>query len=409
MKYAYLTCELLGRDLDSRLLIAADLLRRGITCVIGQQWSIFGNLHQAPKGVVLFKTANEIQGRMAERAKQDGHMVVMSDEEVLAISSPGEIARITSPLSVQFADVFLTMDARHSGVIDGVLPGKSKIVGNARVDLLMNHGEIYRSEANETRKAGPHILFNTSFGTFNSVWGSPEEALGVAYKTMESAVGSEKAKIIADNILTFERANFATMKDILAWTRATFPQRVVLRPHPAEKADVWRSFQGVEVVEKTNPIPWLLGSDLMIHASSTTGLEGALLGTPCLNVVAGDAESFGQTYFISEVNHTVRSVEDAKSAIAAFLSHRSGPIAEQPRPAFLADAAKKTADAIAELAVDAPELRAWGPTEAKKRQIEKFDIAPKDFIARTKRIFDAAGVKSVQIGTLDRALFMLVP
>ena len=356
MKYAYLTCELLGRDLDSRLLIAADLLRRGITCVIGQQWSIFGNLHQAPKGVVLFKTANEIQGRMAERAKQDGHMVVMSDEEVLAISSPGEIARITSPLSVQFADVFLTMDARHSGVIDGVLPGKSKIVGNARVDLLMNHGEIYRSEANETRKAGPYILFNTSFGTFNSVWGSPEEALAVAYKTMEPAVGPEKAKLIASNILTFERANFAALQEILAWTRATFPQRIVLRPHPAERAEVWRSFQGAEVDEKTNPIPWLLGADLMIHASSTTGLEGALLGTPCLNVVAGEAESFGQTYFISEVNHTVRSVAEAKSAIAAFLTNKSGPIVDQPHPNFAPNGALATAETIESLAIEGPAI-----------------------------------------------------
>lgn len=81
MRYAYLTCELLGRDLDSRLLIAANLIKRSIACIVGQQWSMFAN-----------------------------------------------------------------------------------------------------------------------------------------------AVGSEKAKLIASNILTFERANFAALREILAWTRATFPQ-----------------------------------------------------------------------------------------------------------------------------------------------------------------------------------------
>ncbi len=408
MKYAYLTCELLGRDLDSRLLIAAHLVSRGINCVIGQQWGVFANLAQCPTGVVLFKTANEVQGRAAADAKHFGHKVVMSDEEVLAISSPDEIARITSPLSVESADVFLAMDARHRDVIDRIVPGKTQVVGNARVDLLTNHATIYQAEANEARQAGAYILFNTSFGTFNSVWGSPEEALAVAYKTMEPAVGPEKAKLIAGNILAFERANFAAMQEILAWTRATFPQRIVLRPHPAEKADIWKAFSGVEVVEKTNPIPWLLGADLMIHASSTTGLEGALLGAPCLNVVAGDAESFGQTYLISEVNHTVRSVEDAKTAIATFLSSRSGPIAAQPQPGFLRDAVQKTADAIASLAVDAPELRSWGRHVPKARQIEKFDISNEAFVARMKRIFDAAKVKSVQVGPLDRSLFLLV-
>ena len=77
MRYAYLTCELLGRDLDSRLLVAAHLVSRGIACVVGHQWGIFGNLSQCPKGVVLFKTANEVQGRAAADARRAGHKVVM--------------------------------------------------------------------------------------------------------------------------------------------------------------------------------------------------------------------------------------------------------------------------------------------------------------------------------------------
>ena len=317
---------------------------------------MFANAANTPRGVFLFKTANAVQGVNAALCRKHGHKVVMSDEEVLAISSPEEIARITSPLSVESADVFLTMDARHRDVIDRIAPGKTRVVGNARIDLLMNHATIYQAEANEMRRAGSYILFNTSFGTFNSVWGSPEEALAVAYKTMEPAVGPEKAKLIASNILTFERANFAALQEILAWTRATFPQRIVLRPHPAERAEVWRSFQGAEVDEKTNPIPWLLGADLMIHASSTTGLEGALLGTPCLNVVAGEAESFGQTYFISEVNHTVRSVAEAKSAIAAFLTNKSGPIVDQPHPNFAPNGALATAETIESLAIEGPAI-----------------------------------------------------
>ena len=408
MRYAYLTCELLGRDLDSRLLVAAHLVSRGIACVVGHQWGIFGNLSQCPKGVVLFKTANEVQGRAAADARRAGHKVVMSDEEVLALTSRDEIERITSRAAVESADVFLVMDARHKAVVDAILPGKTQIAGNARVDLLMNHASVYTPEADHARKAGPYILFNTSFGTLNSVWGSPEEALSVAYQTMKDAVGPERAKAIADDILTFERANFGAIKELLAWARATFPQRIVLRPHPAEKADTWTSIANVEVVEKTNPIPWLLGADLMIHASSTTGLEGALLGTPCLSIVAAETQSFSNAYATRDVNHTVTSVDEAKAAITAFIRDKSGPIAAQPKPPFAGGGAEKTAAAIAALATDAAELRAWGHHDSKPRQIEKVHSSAEDFAGRTKRIFDSAKVKSVKIGQLDRSVFLLV-
>ena len=61
MRYAYLTCELKSRDLDSRLLIADHLLDKGVSVVIGQQWSIVENIETAPVGVFVFKTANKIQ------------------------------------------------------------------------------------------------------------------------------------------------------------------------------------------------------------------------------------------------------------------------------------------------------------------------------------------------------------
>ncbi len=409
MRYAYLTCELLGRDLDSRLLIAAHLVKRGVACLVGQQWSMFANASKAPRGTFLFKTANAIQGVNAALCRRHGHKVVISDEEVLAMSSSEMIASITARASVDAADMFLALDARHRDVVDGILPGKTKIAGSARVDLLMRHAQIYQPEADQAREAGPYILVNTSFGTLNSVWGSAEKALGVANLTMASAVGREKSDRIIRNTVDFERAAFSTVNELLKWVRASLPHRVVLRPHPAERADVWRSFPGVEVMEKTNPIPWLLGADLMIHANSTTGLEGALVGTPCLNIVPAEASDLADSFALNAFNFTAGTIDEAKSAIADFLLHGSGPIRAQARPAFIPDGARTAADLIAPLSEDGPEIASWVRYEPRERQVEKFDISAADFAVQLKRIFDAVGVKSVQVGQLDRALFLVVP
>ena len=66
---AYLNCELTGRDLDSRLLVATHLLAAGEPVVIGRLWSICMNAPQSPRGVFLFATANVHQARMMARCR----------------------------------------------------------------------------------------------------------------------------------------------------------------------------------------------------------------------------------------------------------------------------------------------------------------------------------------------------
>ena len=52
-RIAYLLCELKGRDLDSRLLIASHLLSAGIPAVVGQLWAIIANQDFTARGCYL--------------------------------------------------------------------------------------------------------------------------------------------------------------------------------------------------------------------------------------------------------------------------------------------------------------------------------------------------------------------
>jgi hypothetical protein len=68
---------------------------------------------------------------------------------------------------------------------------------------------------------------------------------------------------------------------------AAFPDhRIVVRPHPSEDHDAWRrevaGLANVTVAFEGSVIPWIAGSDALIHNSCTTGVEAYLLGKPVI-------------------------------------------------------------------------------------------------------------------------------
>ena len=83
----YISVELKVRDLDPRLIVAAEALKQGLHVIIGQQWALSKNIFNVPRGVFLFKTVNEIQATHMIDARDAGHVVTASDEGVLACAS----------------------------------------------------------------------------------------------------------------------------------------------------------------------------------------------------------------------------------------------------------------------------------------------------------------------------------
>ena len=242
----------------------------------------------------------------------------------------------------------------------------------------------------------------------NSVWESVDTAFDVTFKARGMDPESQIAKERRAETIKFEQANRALMLSLLQWVRQKFDYRIVVRPHPAERFQTWAAMPGIEVVPNSNPIPWLLGAELMIHSNSTTGFEGALVGTPCLNLNPLKDSMLGKAYLMSDANHTVQDAAAAVEAMDEFLTHRRGPLTEIPRPRMVVGAAEKTAEIIASLTPDVAELKSWGQHQSKQRQIDKFDVSPKEFNAKVETIFGLVGVRSVQIAQLGRALFLIV-
>ena len=408
MKHAYLTCELKGRDLDSRILIAAHLLKRGVNVVIGQQWSMFDNAATCPPGVFLFKSANHWQADWLTRCRDAGHRTAVSDEEALAVVSPFLIRQATSVDAVRNTDLYMFQDENHAAVLREMCPEvKGEVLGNARIDLLHILPQLYALEAAACKAAGPYVLVNTSFGLTNSAWGSRERALQAAIAAKHFDPETAEGRAFMEDWLTTEDANFVAVQDLLRWlSDHARTHRIVVRPHPAENVDVWRNFKRTELVIGSTPIPWMMGADLVIHTNSTTGLESIILGTPTLNLCPRPDSAFSNMYVTRRVNRTIGSMPDAIAAIDALLTRKAGPLrAFKPKMDYRRGAAERIADRLAALAPSSRPITNWQVLLRAETQRRKFTVTMEEFQRRAALIFAEIGVAPAGISSLGDSLF----
>lgn len=299
---AYLTCEIKGRDLPSRLLIASHLLKRGYNVVVGQQWSMIVNLARAnaPKGSVLFKTSNKIQAGLMANCAAAGHVVFASDEECLP-AAVVDYARTTDPGTVTACHKFLALNALHRDELVKAYPNiKDKIVvtGTARVDLL-------KSAATARPKKEDYILFNTSFGMINSIWGDTKAAVDMWIGAGGHAPGPETTKLVEAR-LAFENEALRETRTLIDGILKATALDIVIRPHPTERNELWAERYGadarVSIVPRSDPVPWMQHARLMIHSESSTGVEAAIMGARALNL--SPVSAWGELLVVSDVNVT---------------------------------------------------------------------------------------------------------
>jgi surface carbohydrate biosynthesis protein len=338
---AYLTCELKGRDFASRLLIASHLMKADYPVVVGQQWAISGNFPSAPKGCVLFKSTNFVQALLMAKCKAAGHVVVAADEEVLA-SAREDFARSTHPDVAAQCDVFLALSEPHRDALITAYPDiapKILVAGNARVDIL-------RDSRPARLKDAPYVLFNTSFGIVNSIWGGTHEAASIWVRAGGHEPGPETKALVMERI-AFEQAAMRQTQELLAWVLANTNLDIVVRPHPQERPELWSGISPhrVTVVAGSDAVPWMRHAVVTIHSESTTGVEAAIMGARVVNLSPPGAWS--NRVIVSDVNPTVATAAQAAEMIGTLLSKDEWPAAKaDPFHMYPSGGAQKTADAI---------------------------------------------------------------
>lgn len=393
---AYLTCELKGRDFPSRLLIASHLLAAGYPVIVGQQWAMWRNIQNAPKGCFLFKSTNMTQAEAMRRCRESGHIVIAADEECLA-SSRGDITRSTHPNAIRYCHEFLALSEPHRAALIEAYPeidSRVSVAGNVRVDIL-------RNARPPAPRGGDYVLINTSFGIINSVWGDAQTGAAVWINAGGHEAEADTVALIQDRV-AFEHASQRETRDLIDWLLANTRIDIVIRPHPQERPDMWLEIRSdrVSVVTGSDSMPWMRHALVTVHSESTTGVEAAIMGVKAVNL--SPPVPWSSRLIVSEVNPTVRAARDAAEMIQALMTRGAWP----PPPSnvtelFPSGGAEKTAAAI---------LRALpppGPIGAMKwMRRERTEVEKKKFTADIDELRDVLTCRAME---LDDSLFYAEP
>jgi surface carbohydrate biosynthesis protein len=367
----YLPCELKARDLESNMLLANELARRGLSIVIGQFWGIYANLPTGQRGVLLANTVNSIQVKMTAAARAQGYIVVGSDQEALPFSGGGWLINI-APEAVSDCSIFLVASDDQAIAFTHRFPGTPiSVVGNPRIDLIREMTPVRPIEEH-------YILFNTGLGLVNSVWGD----INVAKRYLLDGGGVTKEEI--DRRIEMELFARDSLIALLQWTTTSLTQVAVVRPHPSENAAFWQSYASplCRIIAGQPSLPWIAHADIVVHSNSTTGLEAALRGKPCLNVFAREAKGWAAQFAMAEANAIAHSVEEA----IALLRAPWATLGPRKVPNFPIHSTKLISDVISRLLAEAKPFASpapWQKIARKDIQRRKFSVTLEEFRALT--------------------------
>ena len=436
---AYLGLEIKQRELESRTMVAAHLLKAGIAVIFGQQWSMFANAAALPRGVMLFKTVNDIQAGVMEKCRSVGHLIAATDEEVLVCTEDECFLEVFSPTAAKNCDLFFAQSEFHRQVVERKFPslrGKTQTAGNVRVDCLTPKrraslgGEVKRI----ADTYGSYILFNTNYAQLNSIWKDRNTVANIAAKAglldVDDPASIKEYRAKWD----WEQLNRDEMMKLLKWvTENHHGRNIVLRPHPGEVPTYWKDmFNGQErfhIIPRSNPHPWILGADLVVHTTCTTGLEAALMDKPVVNLVPGPHPTFD--FVTNHINPTFRTWKEAASAIDTFFTSGDGPITEKQKhhadilsSHFSIDdkeASEKISDGLIDLLKEhgAHFSNAQDPSSGlgkfqRLNRVEtmkdKFLLEPEEMASGLQKALTVLGLRiNVKVKQIDDSLFMLVP
>ncbi|MBT4711296.1 MAG: hypothetical protein HOB82_07195 [Alphaproteobacteria bacterium] len=359
--WVLLPIETKVREFHAKILQSAVLAERGFDVVLGEQNAMIRQMPWLPRGVYIDKSVARTKTKPFRRLADAGNKIAAWCEEGLVYRDRETyLHERVSPDSLALADLFFAWGPNQADDVGGHVPGatgKIKISGNPRFDVLRPELRgLFDGDAQAlAQKYGPYILVATNFSRYNHFMG---------YEFWIEALKKRGTITTPEQLAFFQHwreylgelyRGFAAALPTLA---AAFPDhRIIVRPHPSEDHDAWRretaDLENVTVAFEGSVIPWIAGSDALIHNSCTTGVEAFLLGKPVIayqpatdNVLdshlpnALSRQAFEPEQLVAMVTQGLEAGKPVSNDAEAdkYIAARTGPLA-----------AERVADELAEL------------------------------------------------------------
>lgn len=324
-----LPLEIKSREYHGRLLLAAVAAERGWAAILGSKYNMGQVLaKERPGALVIEHNITENYGRTVIRPHLDaGRRVCAWCEEGLVYLSRSDYQqrRIHKDVLNMLEIFFLWGEQQASDTLDLAPQMESRLArtGSPRFDYLRPElNAFYRKRINSLKKQyGDYILINTNFGRANHFNGEDWVIKDLLAKNMIRSPAQEQQ---VRDWQSYQKILFSNFKEMAVHLEESFKSHsIIIRPHPSENVETWKRIfkdsDKVHVVHEGDVTPWLIGADLVIHNSCTTGVQAFLAQRPVIAYRPVTSEIF-DSYLpnaLSDSAHTLAElVEMAKLLIA---------------------------------------------------------------------------------------------
>lgn len=325
-KYIYMPIESKTRELDAKIFLALEAARRGYISIIGtKDLNVYLKYIPLPKGIFLYKDSINIMEKPFKAIQKKGHKVVVHDEEgFVQFSWKDYLDSRIKFKTLKYVDVFLCWGKGQYAAIKSVSvdinPKLSlAVTGHPRIDLLRQPVCNYNNFETNTEKI---ILINMKFAPVN--YGNPDISyIDKQLQDKPSMSDTEKEKLM--ELVAYKRKLLEYYNKLIKKIILKFPNNdVVIRPHPIENVNYWKSMYGsysnVLISNEHSVGYWIHKAGVIVHTGCTTAIEGFLLDVPSIAYHPFSDEKF-EIKLPDSVSVRVSSEKDCLDKIELMLSN----------------------------------------------------------------------------------------
>lgn len=320
-KFVALPIEVKVRDFQSRLLLSLSLLQNNFEVIIGSQDSLIRNIDYIPQGIYFDKSLSKNKIDFFKKITSMGFSLVSQDEEGLCSLFNYEryITQRICPETLALAEKVFTWGNSEAMLIKERYPefsDKVVVTGNPRIDLLCEPFKAIHHTKSEQHKQKyqEYFLFPSSFTVNHAMGNENIDNFLIKMGRVQNNEDLENYHIRQE----FFRKTFIEYSSLIEETAITYPDKnLIVRPHPSEDAQHWHSiarrYDNVFIESEGNIASWIMGSELVIHSSCTTGMEAFIMRKPVISFLPYTDHEYSKqiSNTVSKVCQTNTQVKDS--------------------------------------------------------------------------------------------------
>lgn len=282
-KYLYITLETKVRELDSKVFLAIEAIKRGYIVILGtkrlmHKVSAFGN-----EGIYLYKDATPQMEHIFKQLKEKKFKIVVHDEEgFIQWDWNDYLKRRIRKNTISYVNKFLCWGNEQCHAISDYNSNVELVVtGHPRIDILLNKVRDYNKHKNLYGKKV--ILINTKFGDVN--FKSDGKNWIEKYKSNNQLSLNEISYF--EDMINYKEQLFKHYKIMIKKLSQSLNEDIiVIRPHPSENINCWieycKELPNVVIRNDESIGYWLHQSYVVIHTGCTTAVESFLMDVPAI-------------------------------------------------------------------------------------------------------------------------------